>query len=172
MVWPNRRARKGCWSVDVKRFRAWCDRFWLSRGIWEDGAWVNVDTQRVEVSAAAYLSKYMSKGGELLEEFVAENGWSAVPGQWWNCTKPMRDAVKRELIKGEAVGKLIETHIDYLFATSDFRGFWSCRTVDREVDGRFVTVGYCGILKAEVVREAQEMIRMVAPGLTPAAVAS
>jgi len=156
MVWPNRRARKGCWAVDVLEFRAWCEAFWIRRGIWEEGAWVNVNTQRVEVSAAAYLSKYMSKGGDCLEEFVAENGWAAVPGQWWNLTKPMRDAVKREVVQGQAVGEWLNAMVDYALANCDGSAFWSLRTVDMEYDGRFITVGYCGILKAEHQRYIRE----------------
>lgn len=149
MVWPNRIARKGCWAVDVLEFRAWAESFWIRRGIWEDGAWVNVNTQRVEVSAAAYLSKYMSKGGDALEEFVAENGWEACPGQWWNLTKPVRDAVKAEVVKGQAVGEWLLAMVDYALEFCDGSAFWSLRTVDMEYDDRFITVGYCGILKSE-----------------------
>jgi hypothetical protein len=162
MVWPNRRARKGCWAIEVQEFRAWCESFLLRRGLLPDESWVNVDTQRVTKSAAAYLSKYMSKGGEVLEQFVAENGWSACPGQWWNLTKTMRDAVKREVCKGENVGLLLESFIDYLFATSDFSAFWACRTVDMEYDGRFIAVGYCGILKSEHVSWIQSSIKLCA----------
>jgi hypothetical protein len=81
----------------------------LRRGLWVEGAWVNVDTQPVKVSAAAYLSKYMSKGGECLEQFVEENGWDACPGQWWNLTKRLRDAVKAEVVKGQAVGEWLNS---------------------------------------------------------------
>jgi hypothetical protein len=141
--------RTGAYSVDVVEFRSWCEKFLLSRGLWADGAWVNVDTQAVEVSAAAYLSKYMSKGGECLGEFADENGWDCVPGQWWNVTKAMRDAVKREVCKGESVGAWLETMVDYCLDHCDGSAFWSLRTVDMEYDGRFITVGYTGILKQE-----------------------
>lgn len=156
MVWPNRRVGKGHWSVDVMEFRAWLESFLIKRGLWCEGAWVNVDTQPVTKSAAAYLSKYMSKGGDTLEAFAAENGWQAVPGQWWNLTKEMRDAVKREIVKGQAVGEWLESMVNYLFHTSDASAFWSVRTVDMEHDGRFITVGYCGILKSEHQRFAAE----------------
>lgn len=159
MVWPNRRSRKGCWAVDVLAFRSWCESFWIRRGIWEDGAWVNVNTQRVEVSAAAYLSKYMSKGGESLDAFVDESGWGACPGQWWNLTKPLRDAVKAEVVKGQAVGEWINAMVEYALEFCDGSAFWSLRTVDMEYDGRFITVGYCGILKAEHQRYARDSFR-------------
>lgn len=159
MVWPNLRMKEGWYSVDPKEFRAWCESFLLRRGLWCEGAWVNVNTQKVEKSAAAYLSKYMSKGGDTLAQFVAENGWSAVPGQWWNLTKPMRDAVKAEVVKGQAVGEWLNAMVDYALQFCDGSAFWSIRTVDMEYDGRFITVGYCGILKAEHVRDVVDMVR-------------
>jgi hypothetical protein len=146
----------GWWTVDVLEFRTWVENFLARRGLLPEGGWVNVDTAKVEKSAAAYLSKYMSKGGDTLEQFVAENGWEACPGQWWNVTKPMRDAVKREVIKGQAVGEWLNAMVDYALEFCDGSAFWSVRTVDMEYDGRFITVGYCGILKAEHQRYALE----------------
>jgi hypothetical protein len=157
MVWPNHKTGKGDWAIDCLEFRAWCESFLLRRGLLPDSEWVNVDTQRVTKSAAAYLSKYMSKGGDILEAFAAENGWDAVPGQWWNLTKPLRNAVKREIIKGEDVGLYLENLIDYLFNTGDFSPFWAIRTVDMELDGRAVTVGYCGSLRADIVSDLLSM---------------
>jgi hypothetical protein len=116
-----------------------------------EGEWVNIDTQAVEKSAAAYLSKYMSKGGEVLEAFAEENGWDSIPGQWWNLTKPLRDAVKREVMKGADVGEWLESMIDYCVEHCDGSAFWALRTVDMEWEGRFYTVGYSGILKSEQV---------------------
>lgn len=160
MVWPNRKTGKGNWAIDCMDFRTWGEAFLLRRGLLPDGEWINIDTQLVRKSAAAYLSKYMSKGGSTLELFAEENGWDAVPGQWWNLTKPLRDAVKREVIKGEDVGHFLENLIDYLFNTNDFSPFWALRTVDMELDGRQITVGYCGILRAEVVQDVLSMSRV------------
>lgn len=156
MVWPNRANRPGGYSVHPLDFRAWCESFLIRRGLCSEGSWVNVDTQKVEVSAAAYLSKYMSKGGEVLDAFVDENGWDAVPSQWWNLTKPARDAVKREIVKGAAVGEWLNAMVEYALEFCDGSAFWSVRTVDMEYDGRFITVGYCGILKSEHQRYALE----------------
>lgn len=150
MVWPNHKMRKGHFAIDVIEFRTWCESFLIRNGLWVEGSWVNIDTQPVEVSAAAYLSKYMSKGGDVLDLFVAENGWSACPGQWWNLTKPLRDKVKAELLEGTRIGELLQMAIDYAFQCDDFTHFWSVQNVDLEFDGRFVTVGWCGILKDEV----------------------
>lgn len=149
LVWPNIRNQGGFYTVHPLEVRSWCESFLARRGLLTEGAWVNCDTQDVKKSASAYLSKYMSKGGEVLEEFARENGWDAVPGQWWNLTKPARDAVKAEVVKGQAVGEWLNAMIDYALEFCDGQAFWSLRTVDMEYDGRFITVGYCGILKAE-----------------------
>lgn len=162
IVWPNQRVGKGNWAIDVDDFRAFYERFLCKRGLLPDTEWVNVDVKRVTKSAAAYLSKYMSKGGETLERFVEENGWSACPGQWWNLTKPMRDAVKREVVKGSEVGEWLLSMVDYCLEFCDGAAFWSVRTVDMEYDGRFLTVGYCGILKAEHVDWIQSSIKICA----------
>ena len=151
LVWPNQKNLKGWYSVNPVEFRAWLEKFLLRNGLLPDGAWVNVDVKAVEKSAAAYLSKYMSKGGDVLSEFAEDNGWDAVPGQWWGLTKTLRDAVKREVVKGEEMGHYLLTLVDYLFNTSDWSPFWSLRTVDMEYDGRLITVGYCGILRQDMV---------------------
>jgi hypothetical protein len=154
LVWPNKRGRKAPWAIDVTAFRSWIEGFLCRRGLMVEGSWVNVDTKLVRVSAAAYLSKYMSKGGDCLAAFVEENGWSAVPAQWWNMTKPMRDAVKRETVSGDDVGAYLDAIVNYAFDCDDFSAFWSLRHVDLELEGRLVTVGWYGILKSAHQREA------------------
>lgn len=162
MVWPNLQARPGHWAVDVLEFRSWCEKFLLSRGLLPEGSWVNVDVCKVEKSAAAYLSKYMSKGGDTLEAFAAENGWDAVPGQWWNLTKVLRDRVKAEVVQGADVGRLLENLVDYALDTCDFEPFWALRTVDMEFEGRFITAGYCGILRESAMRDCVQLVRAAA----------
>ena len=157
MVWPNKQARPGHWAVDVLDFRAWVERFLTRNGLMVEGAWVNVNTQRVTKSAAAYLSKYMSKGGDVLEDFVAENGWTACPGQWWNLTKPVRDAVKAELVTGDDIGRVLNSLVEYAFNCDDFDAFWSLRHVDMEYEGRYINVGWCGIVKSEVQKDLLTM---------------
>lgn len=49
-----------------------------------------VDCQRVRESAGAYLSKYMSKGGELIEEVIREDGEQCIPRQWWSVSSSLR----------------------------------------------------------------------------------
>lgn len=162
LVWPNRRMRKGHFAVDVDDCRAWVESFLLRRSLLPDGEWVNVDTQAVRKSAAAYLSKYMSKGGDVLEAFVKENGWSACPGQWWNMTKTMRDSVKAEMLQGEEVGEILRMVVEYAFNCNDFDSFWFLHHVDMEYEGRFISCGWFGALKEEVRLDVVQMFSLAA----------
>lgn len=43
----------------------------------------------VKKSAARYLSKYLSKGGKILEEVKAKGLANSLPKQWWNMTRKL-----------------------------------------------------------------------------------
>lgn len=49
-----------------------------------------VGCELIKKSASAYLGKYMSKGGDLVSEVVAEMGEDCIPGQWWSCSSCLR----------------------------------------------------------------------------------
>lgn len=158
LVWPNHWAQRGNWAVSAKKCRAWCEEFLARRGLLPEGAWVNVNTQEVEKTAAGYLGKYMSKGGEVLAGFAADNGWDAVPATWWNMTKPARDMVKAALLEGTTVGAILEQVIDYTFDSDDFSGYWALHHVDLERDGILKTVGWYGVLKKDAADSLRELI--------------
>lgn len=60
--------------------------------------WGSVHCKRVSKSAAAYLGKYMSKGGTVLKS-MQEAGWVEFPRQWWTaclqCKKMFKDSLIR-----------------------------------------------------------------------------
>lgn len=53
-----------------------------------------VDAAVIRKSAVGYISKYMSKGGDICEE-LAENCPEQVPRQWWSMSANVRAAIKR-----------------------------------------------------------------------------
>jgi len=53
----------------------------------------SVDSQVVSKSAAGYLAKYMSKGGDSFE-FLAQNAPDQFPSQWWSTSRNLRKALK------------------------------------------------------------------------------
>lgn len=158
LVWPNHWARYGNWAIDVSELRAWCSEFLQKRGLWADGAWVNVDTQQVRKSAAGYLSKYMSKGVSAIEEFAADCGWDAVPGQWWNLTKPARDLVKKYTRKGQDTGEILQMCVEYVLSTGDMRGVSVLSECTIEIDGHTFGVGWRGRLEDSCRRDLVRLI--------------
>lgn len=53
----------------------------------------SVDCQVVKHSAAGYLAKYMSKGGQEMQ-FLAQNAPDQFPSQWWSTSRNVRKALK------------------------------------------------------------------------------
>ena len=91
------------WAVSVHRARfLWrnicTDLFpFLERDTFEAATRI----EAVQVSVGAYLSKYMTKGGEVLESYL-EAGY-APPSSWYNCSAALRDAVLDACVVGESV---------------------------------------------------------------------
>lgn len=144
LLWLNKPGRKGGWAVDVLNLRAWMAEFLQRRGLWEQDSHVNVNVRPVNGDAAAYLSKYLSKGGDVIAEFAQDNGWDAVPGQWWNMTKVARDWVKAAVHKGRVVGELLDCLLQHFWDSPSEDVFWYVYPVEMEVDGRLLNVGWRG----------------------------
>ena len=56
-----------------------------------------VDIQRVKKNAAAYLGKYMSKGGKIVEQIKKDGKGHLLPRQWWGITKELRIKVVKSI---------------------------------------------------------------------------
>ena len=112
--------------------------------------WGNVHCKRVQKSAGAYLGKYMSKGGKVLDA-MKEQGWTEFPKQWWSacmqCKKMFKDSVVR---------------LSYEVCKKLFYGLGECLEegliqyasyVDILINGEFRTVALVGVLTAKGCRE-------------------
>jgi hypothetical protein len=159
LVWPNHWAKAGNWAVDVDRLRTWVAEFLQRRGLWCTEAWVNVDTQQVKKTAAGYLSKYMSKGSDVLEAFAEDCGWDAVPGQWWNLTKPARDLVVKFSCQGVDTGRLLLSVIDHAMELCELDSFWGLNQAMMTIGKKEVHVGWYGGLKEAVRLDLVKMLR-------------
>jgi hypothetical protein len=163
LVWPNHWAKSGNWAIDVDRLRSWCAEFLQGKGLWCEGAWVNVDTKQVEKTAAGYLSKYMSKGSDELHQFAEDCGWDAVPGQWWNLTAPLRALVKKYTRKGQQVGELLECMLSYVWNTGDMSGFHWLHEICLQYEGRSIQVGWFGALTQDFRKQLLKMLDTPTP---------
>ena len=107
----------------------------------------SIDCQIIKKSAAAYLGKYMSKGGEILEE-IDEKGLTAfLPKQWWTATAGMKKMVKNAIITLDN-----ETCKAIMYQLGDFLAdgilTW-CNYVDIMINGEERIVGCVGTFSEE-----------------------
>ena len=58
----------------------------------------SVDGKRIRKSATRYISKYMSKGGKLLEEIKEKSSPETLPSQWWAAYGGLRVLIKKNII--------------------------------------------------------------------------
>ena len=159
LLWVNKPAIAGQWSVNVLHLRAWVADFLIRRGVWAADAHVNVDVRSVKGDKACYLAKYLSKGGDIIAEAAADIGWDALPSQWWNVTKTARDWVKSELIHGKAVGFLLHEMVNDAFLLDRFTDFRYLYQVETEIDGYLVNVGWRGCLQPEAYSQCKDLFQ-------------
>lgn len=53
--------------------------------------------EQVKKSAEGYMSKYMSKGGQLAKRLIEEGNINSLPKQWWGATLTLRQWVKSNI---------------------------------------------------------------------------
>ena len=70
----------------------------LGREVGSLGSAGSVDGKRIKKSATRYISKYMSKGGKLLEEIKEKSSPETLPSQWWTACGGLKDIIKRNVV--------------------------------------------------------------------------
>jgi len=149
----------GRWAIDTKELLAWWNGA-LERVI---GASLThpprIETAQVKKSVESYLAKYISKGGDdSLGQFVADLGYECVPGQWWVCSAPMREAIREETVLGPNVGAILEAMVNHLLDEGTGEGFEYIRHVDRRDGGRLITCGWVGRLSPVLMADIKSML--------------
>jgi len=159
LVCPAHSNEGRTWAVDAKELRSWWKAA-LERVTKTTLTHLpRVETAIVEKSVEAYLAKYLSKGSdEDLDEFVEDLGEDCVPGQWWFCSAPMRDAIRANTLSGDSCGALLESLIEHLLSMGSGEGFEYIRHVDRLVDGKLKTCGWVGRLAPDLREEVGLML--------------
>lgn len=160
LVCPAHSNEGRVWAIDASELRAWWKAA-IERVIGASLPYLpRVETAIVQKSVEAYLAKYLSKGSdEGMEEFIEDLGEDCVPGQWWFCSAPMRDAIRQRTLSGEACGALLESLIEHLLTVGDGEGFEYIRHVDRLADGKLKTCGWVGRLDPGLKSEIEDMLR-------------
>lgn len=107
----------------------------------------SVDAQVITKSAAAYLGKYMSKGGAILEELKEKGLEEHLPSQWWTASSLMKKMFKESIIKldNNACSFIFYNLGDHL---AEGIVTW-CSFVDIEINDEYRTVGCVGVFSEE-----------------------
>ena len=112
-VFQGRKTGDRTWAISKEEFRRMWERVlgsFLERDISLPAA------TRVEVIRKCpkrYMTKYMSKGGKVVDEIVQAGLRSFLPGSWWGMANSLRAKVKDETIPITAdTAELIATHLE------------------------------------------------------------
>lgn len=104
----------------------------------------SIDCQVVKKSASSYLGKYMSKGGEIVADIIADGKGDQLPRQWWTATMALKKRYKSAIIT-----------LDQAFCSFVFYNLGDCLAddwftwvsyVDVLIGDEYRTVGCVGIL--------------------------
>jgi hypothetical protein len=88
------------WAVSVTEFRdAWSRAIEATIGRPLTTAPI-VDVQRVKKSCVAYLGKYLSKGGEIVDAVIERGDADQLPSHWWGSTADLKKEVVLQTIRG------------------------------------------------------------------------
>jgi hypothetical protein len=118
----------------------------------------------VEKDAGNYLSKYMSKGSECIESFAGMVGWDAVPRQWWNVTKAMRNQVRSECLRSESAMLLLDCMVASYWDGDADEAFKFVRSIEvKATEYQSFVVGFWGRLRGGAVNEIKDMVGGVLP---------
>jgi hypothetical protein len=113
-----------------------------------------VDCQAVKESAAAYLSKYLSKGGKIIEELKDSGNADLIPTAWWTACKSLRDAVKGLTTElGSDIKTAIVQGVD-LVRTGFCQWLFN---IEIERDGKTRSYGWVGKIAGQRINPLQVM---------------
>ena len=107
----------------------------------------SINAQVIKKSAAGYIAKYMSKGGEIIDELEEKGLSDQLPSQWWTASKSMKKMFQESIIK-----------LDHGTAKAIFYGLGDCLAegwltwcnyISITIGDRDVNVGCVGVFSEE-----------------------
>jgi len=114
----------------------------------------SVDCQIVKKSVSSYLGKYMSKGGEVIEDINDEGRENELPSQWWTMNASMREMYKK------SIKSIDNAYMSMLFYDPNtalelgiirwYQDVYVC------IDGKDRRVGVCGYFTNAYMQKAAE----------------
>jgi hypothetical protein len=142
------RHRAGGWVLTPHAVRSyWCRAFPKTIQSYEFSSTENL--QRVKGDAARYLSKYLSKGVNVLGNSPQiEKYREVLPTSWYNCTDELRSQVKRLVMSGKGISEMIALIVEH--AVPDALEF--LMPIYVEIDGYEFIAGWRGKLKKDAYK--------------------
>lgn len=134
-------AHNAPWELSCTMLR----EFWRNAVVNALGHDVNDDFGRstrvesVKHDIGGYLSKYLSKGSEVLQLYL-EKGFPP-PASWWSMSVELKGAIARFTVKGEKVGKQLWSDV----RNGEFYIKRAREIIWQDGEGNDVLVGYVGM---------------------------
>ncbi|HEY9299658.1 MAG TPA: hypothetical protein VIQ31_25500 [Phormidium sp.] len=115
LTYAGREHRYQKWAIPKEKFQAIWQRILSNFAGCEVDCKSATNVQKVKFSVKRYLSKYMSKGGKILEE-IKEAGLSEyIPRSWFYCTRSLKQAAKAAIEKlSSKVSEFVYDNREYL----------------------------------------------------------
>lgn len=98
-TFQGRKSKKAFWVIRPDEF----SKHWLKVIFNVTGVEVQTKSatrvEQIKYSIENYLSKYMTKGGEVVEQIIKDGKRDLLPTSWWTMTDELRNLIKSKFIK-------------------------------------------------------------------------
>lgn len=145
LFWLNG-IQRGSYAVSPNQLRSFVESFCRGRLSIEGEFYVNVDTRLVKGDCTGYLAKYLSKGTATGDAVTRDLGEGNTPRTWWNLSAELRRWVKASVISGPELWPVMMHFINRVLAGYEPHKCRFIRSVDLELGGKLVTVGWRGVM--------------------------
>lgn len=103
----------------------------------------STNLQRLRVSGAAYIGKYLSKGSKVVRDIKEKNPDITLPACWYTCTLSLREKVEKLQVGGSVAARKIQDWIDK--GMVEYFANITTVTITTE-DSREICIGWAGRL--------------------------
>jgi hypothetical protein len=115
MVFPGRKDRYSQWAISTKEVTSLWQKALINNLKFDVDCKSATNIQQVKVSVKRYLSKYMSKGGDVIDQLVSAGLEQYIPKRWYSCSKELAQMVQDRIFKLEqGVTEYLYDNRDYL----------------------------------------------------------
>jgi hypothetical protein len=127
LAFPGRKHRYQRWAISKEEFQAIWQRILSNFLGFKVDCKAATNIQKVKHSIKRYLSKYMSKGGEILDKLKDAGLQDYIPRSWFYCTRSLKQAARRSIEKlSPKIAEYIYDNREYLKSVGILSWFHVC----------------------------------------------